>query len=741
MSNKTVRTMAEDIESLKKEALSSQEAKSDTATPVPTPLAPSEPTKKDEIQKINTAPISDNSPSKTTTPVPTVKFSGAVNDAQSNELKTLINRISRQTEKDIDNASDISIKKSETETNTSPSLQNDSAQQSKKDNNTIKPDLNSTPRNYSPTNNAAKKEDKKEQIEKETLDDIINEEKSTDADAKNKDIEDLKKLLERISNTSSDNTTKEAHNESSSLNSEKIKSQELDQKIQNDLKSDFTANETKSITTDKTKPIANNIKESLPSEIKNEIEPITTSTPEKKTTTPNDKKALFQTNLTTGVEQTATNLKSAVMPTTLSSSTEKFNKTETVMSKVKDDDKLLEEKKEKTSFWKKFSKAKKETISAEKINQLTPAAQLQNEKKNDINEKPTNAAIVGSGVIESAQTKQEESEKKKQLISNYYKADYISPVDRLAQGKQELYSSLSKKVNLKSEKGELDALKQTEEGKKKERVITKDQEYRELKKSIKQKYHIRLSLLPWKRIIVLSIFFLIIVGVGYWKLFSAITPSPPPPPQIVITGEEINEFSNMEDELVFKKNDFNVTQLELDAKTIFAQNKNIEIIKLKFIDNDTDQQVLTFEKALEMIRVKNDEVTLPSDFLNLTTNSYNIFIFKTTKVPVSIRYGIAVKAKSENSDKFQLMMKSWEENRIPNQKMIRILKPLFVNDAGFEEADTFFSSVNYSKENIELRYVGIEGSEKAIDYFIHKDILVITTSKDSALLMADLLIN
>ena len=663
MSNTTVRTMKDDIEESRRKTTSTS----------------NEPAKKKESEKTDpTVSIPKNNLKETNDSADTVKFSDSVNSAQTNELKDLINKISEQTDKDIDTAYDHSPKDQLKETNSPSDLQQKVEQQNEeaeipqsnpeelKQNDSVK---NSTINTN--TENNRKKE--------ELLKDVVTEEKSRNA-INNEDIENLKNLINKISNIPPKKDDQTANIEKIPSDNINEKSKEVDNKIREDLKPNIATIETKSIIEDRLKQI--------------------------KTKTVKDIKPIEK------------------------------NKPEILINS----EKPVEKKKEKTSFWNKISKNIKKTSSSKKISALT-SNKINNTDEN-IDKSQIKKEIASSGVLKSSQEIKEknDSENKKKLISNYYEANYVSPADRLSQGKQELYSSLSKKIKLKGEKGELDALKKTEEGKIKQKEITKDEEYKKLKKSIKQKYHIKLSLLPWKKIIVSSLIVLIIIGIGFWKLFSIIAPPelPPDTPEIII-GEEINEFTNVKNKLTFIANKFNVTQLESDAIKIFNQDKTIDIIKLEIINNDNTKNIVTFEKALAIIGIKNNKTTLPSDFLGLTTNSYNIFIFKTTKDPISIRYGIAVK--TGKGDELKTTMKLWEENRIENQKMIKILKPLFIDDSGFEETYATFASINYSEENIELRYAGFIGSETALDYFIHKNILVITTSKDSIFIMADLLVN
>ncbi len=667
MSNTTVRTMKDDIEESKRKAMSLNN-----------------PVEKKEVKKTNpTVSILKKNLEKTNDSANTVKFSTSVNDTQTNELKNLINKISEQTDKDVDADYDRNNKDQPKETNSPSTLQKETKQQSEKETVTPQPIKEKPIENDSIEKPAIETNIKEDQAEKEPLNDIATEKKSENVN-NDQDISDLKNLINKISNVPSQKDSQIVGIKKSPSTAIKEKPKSISNKEVENLKPDTTTAKTKSV-----------VEKQIETNLKKEIKPVKKIPPE--TTINHESHA--------------------------------------------EDKKEVKEKTEKVSFWNKVSKNIKKTSSSKKISALTLPKET-NKTTNDIKKDKVGKEIASSGVLKSYQEIKEknDSDNKKKLISNYYQANYVSPTDRLSQNKQELYSSLSKKIKLKGERGELDALKKTEEGKKKQKEITKDEEYKELKKSIKQKYHIRLSLLPWKKIIVVSAIILTVVGVGMWKLFSMIAPPELPPEKSnIVFGEEINEFANVKNKITFTENKFNVPQLESDANKIFSQDKAINIIKLEIIDNDNARNIVTFEKALEVIGIKNNKTTLPSDFLDLTTNSYNIFIFKTTKNPISIRYGIAVK--TEEEDKLKTTMKLWEKNRIENQKMIKILKPLFIDDSGFEQTYANFTSINYSKENIELRYVGLIGSETALDYFIHKNILVITTSKDSIFIMTDLLIN
>ena len=397
---------------------------------------------------------------------------------------------------------------------------------------------------------------------------------------------------------------------------------------------------------------------------------------------------------------------------------------------------VLSSEKPKKSFWKNISEKLKKSSDSEKINALSSKKKISDIKTNDDSKAKEFASQ--SGILQdNKDTKKEEASQKENLSRKaYYDKSYISPNERLIHGKQKFYSSVSKRIKLREEKDELKNLEDAAKIKKQEKIATKEEEYKKLKKSIRQKYHIKLFSLPWKKIIVVAGFVLMLTGGALYFASKIKPPAPPAPPAIVI-GNELKEFSNLENKITITKKDlkgFNI--LETDALTIFNSAENVKIIKLLVVDNETDKNILTLQEALDAIGIIDIEEGinyLPEKFLRETTDNYNLFLFKTKKD--TIRYGLAIKINNEYS--MSEMMKKWEEEGSKNKKMTTVFKPLFGSDKDFGETFSPLSTATY--RGVEIKYISLIDKETALDYFIHNNILVVATSKDSAFLMVDLL--
>ena len=393
-------------------------------------------------------------------------------------------------------------------------------------------------------------------------------------------------------------------------------------------------------------------------------------------------------------------------------------------------------KKPKKSFWKNISEKLKKSSDSEKINALSSKKKISDIKTDDDSKAKEFASQ--SGILQdNKDTKKEEASQKENLSRKaYYDKSYISPNERLIHGKQKFYSSVSKRIKLREEKDELKDMEDAAKIKKQEKIATKEEEYKKLKKSIRQKYHIKLFSLPWKKIIVVAGFVLILTGSALYFASKIKPPAPPAPPAIVI-GNELKEFSSLENKITITKKDlkgFNI--LETDALTIFNSAENVKIIKLLVVDNETNKNILTLQEALDAIGIIDIEEGinyLPEEFLRETTDNYNLFLFKTKKD--TIRYGLAIKINEEYS--MSEIMKKWEEEGSKNKKMTTVFKPLFGSDKDFGE--TFSPLLTATYRGVEIKYISLIDKETALDYFIHNNILVVATSKDSAFLMVDLL--
>ncbi len=390
--------------------------------------------------------------------------------------------------------------------------------------------------------------------------------------------------------------------------------------------------------------------------------------------------------------------------------------------------------KEGGSFWKNVLEQIKKTDESRKINDLKNENLIPKIKTGE--EGKFEKYSEQSGVLQN-NSRQKEEPDKKSLPKKVYNENYTPPAERLARGKQELYSSVVKKVKAREEKGEMESLKNTVMLKNR-RILSKNEEYEKLKRSIARKYHIQLFPLPWKKIISAAIIALATTGVVSYFVFSRINPHAPISNPPVIAGDEIQKFSVVEKKIIISRKDFEgFNNLESEAFNIFNSDENIKAIKLLIVNSETDRNILPLPEALDsigIINAKENTNYLPDGFLRAAANNYNIFIFKTEKK--AIRYGLAIK--TNNKDSLSSVMRAWEKEEAKNKKMSAVLKPLFVNDKNFGDNLGSFSASLY--KNIEIRYVHLVNKDTALNYFFYEDVLVFTTSKETAFTMVDFLI-
>lgn len=302
---------------------------------------------------------------------------------------------------------------------------------------------------------------------------------------------------------------------------------------------------------------------------------------------------------------------------------------------------------------------------------------------------------------------------------------------------------------MREEKGELEGLKNASDIKEKQKILSRDEEYKKLKKNIITKYHIKLFSLPWKKIIPVALAIILTITLSFYYLMSIITPEPLPQPlPAVVSGEELSEFANLEKKITISESGLRgFNNLEADAKNIFSANPNLKIIKLVIVNTEDkeNRNILPLKDSLDALGItdiKNNVNNLPEKFLEMSMNKYNFFIFKTKEN--HIRYGIAIGLKDRYS--MSEIMEKWEKERSRSKKMISVLKPLFASDRNFEDVYRIFNSANY--RNIKINYVHLVDEDTALNYFIYNnsnnngnDLLVITTSKNSAHAVADLLVD
>ena len=348
-----------------------------------------------------------------------------------------------------------------------------------------------------------------------------------------------------------------------------------------------------------------------------------------------------------------------------------------------------------------------------------------------------------SGILTEDKEIQQEQEIKDEEKSGYQKdGGYVLPENRLIHGRQRYYSSISKKIETRQEEGKLKGLKNSSDIKEKQKILSREEEYKKLKKNIISRHNIKLFLLPWKKIILVALVIILITASSFYYLMSAVTPDPSPKfPVVTASEEELSEFACIEKKITITEDNLKgFDSLEKDAKDIFSKDFNLKIIKLVIVSTEDKEsrKMLSLKDSLDVMNIidtKNNINNLPEKFLEMTTDNYNLFIFKTNEN--KIRYGIAIGLK--DSYFMSKIMKEWEEDRSKNKKMIAVLKPLFGSDRNYEDVHRIFDSVNYG--SVKINYVHLVDEDTALNYFVHDNLLVITTSKDSVLTVIDLLAN
>lgn len=386
------------------------------------------------------------------------------------------------------------------------------------------------------------------------------------------------------------------------------------------------------------------------------------------------------------------------------------------------------------SFWKNILEQIKKPSESEKVNNLKNenlTSKVKTAKKESF-EKYSEQ----SGVLQNNDQQKEKPSKKSLSEKAYYDENYTPPAERLAWGKQEFYSSVIKKIKPREEKDEIESLKNAAMAKNRQ-ILSKDEEYKKLKYSIAKKYHINLFSMPWKKIIFVAVIVIAVAGIVSYFVFSEPIFTPPIAPAVVI-GNEIENFSGMEKEIIIsQKNLQGFNNLESEALNIFNSNNNIKVIKLFVINDEEEKNILSLPEALDSIGIisaKENINYLPDGFLQAATNNYNIFIFETDKG--TIRYGLAIKA--NDKDSLSGVMRAWEKEEAKNKKMSAVFKPLFVNDKNFEDTLSPFLTSFY--KNIEIRYVHLVNKDTALNYFFYEDVLIFATSKDATFAMIDFLV-
>jgi hypothetical protein len=403
---------------------------------------------------------------------------------------------------------------------------------------------------------------------------------------------------------------------------------------------------------------------------------------------------------------------------------------------IEKDGEIKKEENNKQSFWGNISEKLKNNKSPEsqKINELRKKDKQITESVKDIknaSEEIAKKEYSDSGVLtkkESPEIKEEENEK--EINKSFYGNDYQSPENRLIFGKQKLYSSVSKRIKLKEKSDDIENLKTVDGTKEKQNIISEDEKYKKLKNRVIKKYNIKLFLLPWKKIILISIVLIVLTGAAFYVFVKKLTPPPIEPP-VIIAGTEIEDFAKIRSEVEFTKNDI--------AKMGFKENNinkkfrlSMGAEELRVVIKHNGNMILPRD-AMESIKINTDD--FPKEFWETVTKSYNIFALKTGKD--SFKFAIAV----ESNDIVSLLktMRTWEEESVDKKKMFNVFEPIFTDSKIEENFGQSFESANYKQAYV--RYLNLPDQNTSFDYFASNDTLIITASKENTFRMIDILSN
>ena len=424
------------------------------------------------------------------------------------------------------------------------------------------------------------------------------------------------------------------------------------------------------------------------------------------------------------------------------------------------DDKLEEKKedetekteKDKESFWSDVSKNLKDNKLAEPQKINAPEEKDQPITKNiedikSVSEENKKEEYGNSGVLikdEIEETRPqplspkergtargelvEDAKEKKEIRKNFHDdADYQPPENRLIFGKQKKYSSVSKRIELKKKKDEIEDMKNTDEIKEKQQVIPEKEKYAKLKNRVIKKYNIKLFLLPWKKIIPIAIILIVLSGAIYYVLVKRLTVTPPDPPTVII-GTEIEEFAKIRNTIEFTKDD--IVKMGFKENAINERFMDNKVEELRIIIKDNGN-IIPLKKALESVKVETGD--FPNNFWETTTESYNIFATKTEQN--AFRFAIAI----ESNDIASLLktMGDWEQESVEKRKMFNVFEPFFTDSKIEENFDQHFESTNY--EYIYIRYINLPDKNTSFDYFAKDGLLIIATSKGNTERIIDIL--
>lgn len=399
---------------------------------------------------------------------------------------------------------------------------------------------------------------------------------------------------------------------------------------------------------------------------------------------------------------------------------------------------IKETKEDEQSFWSDISeKLKEDKLSeakeAKKINEIKREDQLIKKNIADIQDATEKAMIKedsDSGILRRNELQEKEDEEKREEERSFHKINYQSPENRLIFGKQKRYSSVSKRVELKEKKDTDDIadLKNANEMKEKQAIISESEKYRKLRNRVIKKYHIKLFSLPWKKIILLSIVLVASAGAVFYLSMKTLTPTPPTPPPVIV-GTETQAFAKIKNRVEFTETDAAKAGFkEITINREFELNSGVKELRVIIKQGDN---ITSPRDALESIGVITKN--FPEDFWETTAETYSILALKTGKN--TFRLAIAI----ESNDIASLLntMRNWEQESVDEKKLFRVFKTIFTGDKIDEGSNQVFESTNYNYAYI--KYINLPDENTSFDYFASDNTLIIAASKENAFRIIDIL--
>lgn len=391
-------------------------------------------------------------------------------------------------------------------------------------------------------------------------------------------------------------------------------------------------------------------------------------------------------------------------------------------------EKESETEKNKQSFWNDISEKLKDDESAkpQKASVIEEKDQVATKIVKDIesiDEKNKAEEYNNSGILtkkSSFETEEDLEEKKETRKKIYDNDNYQPPENRLIFGKQKKYSSVSKRIKLKEKKDEIEDLKNTNEIKEKQKIISEKEKYEKLKSRVIKKYNIKLFSLPWKKIIPISITLIVLSGAIYYILIKELVITPPDPP-IAIIGTEIEKFAEIENAVEFTKD--NIVKMGFKENAVnekFRLNDGVEELRIIIKDNDN---IVSLKEALKGMGIETGD--FPNSFWETTTENYNIFAIKTKEN--AFRFAIAIESNAISS--LLETMENWEQEDVDKRKMFNVFEPFFMDSRIEENFGQRFESTNY--KYIYIRYINLPNQNISFDYFASDNILIMATSKEN----------